>query len=72
MDRGGSGWLVERIGLRRVVYRLDEPLMWGALPLRCFLRPDNMRWALGSHDIVFKNRCGSERHMILLPRRRHY
>ncbi|KAM5447013.1 Lyso-phosphatidylcholine acyltransferase [Microsporum audouinii] len=37
---------------------MDDPLMWGVIPLRSHwgFRPCNRRWALGSHDICFKNR----------------
>jgi hypothetical protein len=37
-------------------YRLDDPMIWGVLPNRYFWNPNNMRWALGSHDVCFKNR----------------
>ncbi|KAI9712510.1 MAG: hypothetical protein M1828_001690 [Chrysothrix sp. TS-e1954] len=35
---------------------IDDPLMWGVLPYARHWQPDNMRWSLGSHDIVFKNK----------------
>ncbi|PHH69499.1 hypothetical protein CDD82_7713 [Ophiocordyceps australis] len=35
---------------------LDDPLIWGILPLRYALDVRNLRWALGAHDICFKNR----------------
>ncbi|KAH9898836.1 hypothetical protein F4778DRAFT_741244 [Xylariomycetidae sp. FL2044] len=34
---------------------LDDPLMWGVLPLRYAFHPSNLRWGLGAHDICFKN-----------------
>ncbi|KAH7313268.1 acyltransferase-like protein [Stachybotrys elegans] len=34
---------------------LDDPLMWGILPLRYFADVPNLRWGLGAHDICFKN-----------------
>ncbi|KAI7659346.1 hypothetical protein KC322_g17658 [Hortaea werneckii] len=37
-------------------YRLDDPLMWGVLPYKYHWDPNNMRWALGSYDICFKNK----------------
>ncbi|KAH7131370.1 hypothetical protein B0J13DRAFT_102930 [Dactylonectria estremocensis] len=38
---------------------LDDPLIWGILPLRyCFDIP-NLRWGLGAHDICFKNKATS-------------
>jgi hypothetical protein len=36
--------------------RLDDPLIWGILPLRYFFDAVNMRWGLGAHDICFKNK----------------
>ncbi|KAI9768003.1 MAG: hypothetical protein M1840_005315 [Geoglossum simile] len=38
---------------------IDDPVMWGTLPLRHLLSPDNLRWSLGSHDICFKNKVRS-------------
>ncbi|KJZ76064.1 hypothetical protein HIM_04520 [Hirsutella minnesotensis 3608] len=38
---------------------LDDPLMWGILPLRYMTDLDNLRWGLGAHDICFKNRLTS-------------
>ncbi|KAJ1337463.1 monolysocardiolipin acyltransferase [Microdochium nivale] len=35
---------------------LDDPLIWGVLPLKYALNPANSRWGLGAHDICFKNR----------------
>ncbi|RMY88576.1 hypothetical protein D0861_04733 [Hortaea werneckii] len=40
-------------------YRLDDPLMWGVLPYRYQWDPNNMRWALGSYDICFRNNYGN-------------
>ncbi len=37
-------------------YSVDDPLIWGVLPIRYLWNPDNMRWSLGSYDICFKNR----------------
>jgi monolysocardiolipin acyltransferase len=39
----------------RLSYSLDDPLMWGVLPLRYVWDPANFRWGLGAHDICFKN-----------------
>ncbi|KUI60562.1 Lysophosphatidylcholine acyltransferase [Cytospora mali] len=36
---------------------LDDPLMWGVLPLRYAFEPWNLRWGLGAHDICFKNKA---------------
>ncbi|GKU01841.1 lysophosphatidylcholine acyltransferase [Fusarium langsethiae] len=38
---------------------LDDPLIWGILPLRYFFDAVNMRWGLGAHDICFKNKFTS-------------
>jgi monolysocardiolipin acyltransferase len=35
---------------------LDDPLMWGVLPLRYTRNPDNMRWGLASYDLCFTNK----------------
>ncbi|KAK6517890.1 hypothetical protein TWF506_005068 [Arthrobotrys conoides] len=35
---------------------MDDPIIWGILPFKYFLTPENLRWTLGSHDICFKNR----------------
>ncbi|UNI19684.1 Lyso-phosphatidylcholine acyltransferase [Purpureocillium takamizusanense] len=34
---------------------VDDPLMWGILPLRYQTDVRNLRWSLGAHDICFKN-----------------
>lgn len=36
---------------------LDDPLMWGVLPLRYAFEPWNLRWGLGAHDICYKNKA---------------
>ncbi|KAF2477356.1 uncharacterized protein BDR25DRAFT_249267 [Lindgomyces ingoldianus] len=36
---------------------MDDPLVWGVLPLRYLGNPDNMRWGLGSYDLCFQNRA---------------
>ncbi|KAI1082191.1 hypothetical protein F5B20DRAFT_578406 [Whalleya microplaca] len=35
---------------------LDDPILWGVLPLRYAFNPSNFRWGLGAHDICFKNK----------------
>ncbi|KAI1374679.1 acyltransferase [Hypoxylon crocopeplum] len=35
---------------------MDDPIMWGVLPLRYAFNPSNHRWGLGAHDICFKNK----------------
>lgn len=34
---------------------LDDPLIWGVLPLRMAFQPWTLRWGLGAHDILFQN-----------------
>ncbi|KAK3997351.1 hypothetical protein QBC44DRAFT_280254 [Cladorrhinum sp. PSN332] len=34
---------------------LDDPVVWGVLPLSYAFNPNNLRWTLGAHDICFKN-----------------
>ncbi|KAK0623165.1 acyltransferase-like protein [Immersiella caudata] len=34
---------------------LDDPIIWGLLPLSNAFKPSNLRWTLGAHDICFKN-----------------
>ena len=35
---------------------LDDPLLWGILPVRVIVNPYKTRWALGASDICFTNR----------------
>ncbi|RDW65299.1 hypothetical protein BP5796_09991 [Coleophoma crateriformis] len=35
---------------------IDDPLVWGVLPMSYSFNPDNHRWSLGSYDICFKNK----------------
>ncbi|KAK4192099.1 putative lysophosphatidylcholine acyltransferase [Podospora australis] len=35
---------------------LDDPAVWGLLPLSYAFNPNNLRWTLGAHDICFKNK----------------
>ncbi|CAG7850552.1 Tafazzin [Serendipita indica DSM 11827] len=35
---------------------MDEPLMWGILPLRSFFRDRTSRWTLGAQDIMYTNK----------------
>ncbi|KAF2742851.1 hypothetical protein M011DRAFT_452408 [Sporormia fimetaria CBS 119925] len=35
---------------------LDDPLMWGVLPLRYLFNPSIMRWGLASYDLCFTNK----------------
>lgn len=35
---------------------MDDPLIWGILPLRYCFDIQNLRWGLGAHDICFKNK----------------
>ncbi|KAI8873658.1 acyltransferase-domain-containing protein, partial [Ramicandelaber brevisporus] len=38
---------------------LDDPFMWGTLPLRILLRPDMMRWTLGAQELCFATPAAS-------------
>ncbi|KAH8169535.1 acyltransferase domain-containing protein [Sarocladium implicatum] len=38
---------------------LDDPIMWGILPMKYFFDTENLRWGLGAHDICYKNRFTS-------------
>ncbi|KAK4135290.1 acyltransferase-like protein [Trichocladium antarcticum] len=35
---------------------LDDPVVWGVLPLKYAFNPSNLRWTLGAADICFKNK----------------
>ncbi|GAA5997395.1 lysophosphatidylcholine acyltransferase [Rhodotorula paludigena] len=35
---------------------VDEPFMWGSLPLRNFLNSKTLRWTLGASDIMFNGK----------------
>lgn len=35
---------------------MDDPLIWGVLPLGLVFQPWNLRWGLGAHDICFANK----------------
>ncbi|KAI0481045.1 hypothetical protein GGR56DRAFT_302526 [Xylariaceae sp. FL0804] len=35
---------------------VDDPLIWGVLPLHYAFDPANHRWGLGAHDICFQNK----------------
>ncbi|KAM3070174.1 Lyso-phosphatidylcholine acyltransferase [Clarireedia jacksonii] len=52
---------------------LDDPVMWGVLPLRYAFNPENLRWSLGSYDICFKNKILSSFFTFgqVLPTHRH-
>ncbi len=41
--------------------RVDDPFVWGVLPLSYAFDPTNLRWGLGAHDICFKNQYVSHR-----------
>jgi monolysocardiolipin acyltransferase len=40
--------------------RMDDPILWGILPLSYMFNPDNLRWGLGSYDLCFTNKCASK------------
>ncbi|KAF1830906.1 hypothetical protein BDW02DRAFT_641855 [Decorospora gaudefroyi] len=35
---------------------MDDPILWGILPLSYLFTPDNLRWGLGSYDLCFTNK----------------
>ncbi|OAK97372.1 hypothetical protein IQ06DRAFT_281610 [Phaeosphaeriaceae sp. SRC1lsM3a] len=35
---------------------MDDPILWGILPLSYMFNPDNHRWGLGSYDLCFTNK----------------
>jgi hypothetical protein len=35
---------------------MDDPILWGILPLSYLFSPSNMRWGLGSYDLCFTNK----------------
>lgn len=35
--------------------RLDDPVMWGALPTATYFDPKTTRWSMGAADICFTN-----------------
>jgi hypothetical protein len=35
---------------------MDDPLVWGILPVGYLFNPDNLRWGLGSYDLCFTNK----------------
>ncbi|GAO16452.1 hypothetical protein UVI_02048120 [Ustilaginoidea virens] len=51
---------------------LDDPLIWGILPLRYTLDPELLRWGLGAHDICFRSKASSTFFSLgqVLPTRR--
>jgi len=53
---------------------LDDPVIWGILPMRYALDVENMRWSLGAHDICFKNAATSKFFSLgqVLPTHRYW
>lgn len=49
---------VSRQAHLRLLWRnsVDEPFMWGCLPLRTFLDSQTLRWTLGASDVMFNVR----------------
>ncbi|CAI4219491.1 unnamed protein product [Parascedosporium putredinis] len=55
-------------GLNRVhLEGLDDPVIWGVLPLRYAFDPWNLRWSLGAQDICFKNKINPPLEPLDLP-----
>lgn len=44
------------LGLNVPSYRVDEPFMWGILPIRTFRDTHTVRWTLGASDMMFNGR----------------
>lgn len=44
------------LGVADLCRRVDDPLIWGILPMRYALDVEHLRWSLAAHDICFKNR----------------
>ncbi|KKA30350.1 hypothetical protein TD95_001043 [Thielaviopsis punctulata] len=38
---------------------IDDPIIWGVLPIRHLFNPSVMRWSLGAHDICFQTPTSS-------------
>jgi hypothetical protein len=49
------------------VSSLDDPLIWGFLPMRFFFNPTQMRWSLGSYDICFQGRYVAHSYILKPP-----
>lgn len=45
------------VNLADVCCSMDDPILWGILPLSYMFNPDNLRWGLGSYDLCFTNKC---------------
>jgi hypothetical protein len=41
--------------------RMDDPILWGILPLSYMFNPENHRWGLASHDLCFTNKYAYHR-----------
>lgn len=50
--------------LELILCRMDDPILWGILPLSYMFNPDNHRWGLGSYDLCFTNKCVSSCQVI--------
>ncbi|KAH6625717.1 hypothetical protein C7974DRAFT_396592 [Boeremia exigua] len=35
---------------------MDDPILWGIMPLSYMFKPDNLRWGLASYDLCFTNK----------------
>jgi hypothetical protein len=50
---------------------MDDPILWGILPLSYMFTPDNLRWGLASYDLCFTNKYAMVRrclHLCLLTK----
>ena len=39
---------------------MDDPILWGILPLSYMFNPDNLRWGLASYDLCFTNKYATQ------------
>ncbi|EJD00387.1 uncharacterized protein FOMMEDRAFT_30448 [Fomitiporia mediterranea MF3/22] len=54
-ERDNGRGIVTTSSVANHISTLDDPLIWGALPARCYFKLRDMRWALGASDIMFTN-----------------
>jgi monolysocardiolipin acyltransferase len=54
-------WLLNRPAYQAVITvsnhhsTMDDPLLWGLLPVRVMFQPHRMRWTLAAHDICYSS-----------------
>jgi monolysocardiolipin acyltransferase len=45
---------------------MDDPILWGILPLSYVFTPDNLRWGLASYDLCFTNKYAAVKRRLML------